>query len=287
MKVTSNCFLTSDGVRLHWLEAGKGIPFIMLPGWSQSAALFREQLRGLSKYARCIALDHRGHGESDKAEHGYRVDKLARDLQEFISRCGFKGAILLGHSMGASVIWSYLNSFGDEAISGIVIDDQPAALTLPDYEPSETLRKSGSIFSWKALNQTCSSLIGSNGIEFSKNMILNMLSDQISCADCEWILRENFKFPRHHAATLLFNSCVQDWRDTISTIKLPTLIIGGEKSIVPPDSQRWIQSQIEGSRLKIFSSDEGGYHFAFLENPEMFNLVVRQFIDEVTGTSTV
>ena len=61
-------------------------------------------------------------------------------------------------------------------------------------------------------------------------MILNMFSDQISCADCEWILRENFKFPRHHAATLLFNSCVQDWRDTISTIKLPTLIIGGEKA---------------------------------------------------------
>ncbi|WP_170953730.1 alpha/beta fold hydrolase [Synechococcus sp. UW179A] len=257
----------------------------MLPGWSQSAVLFRDQFSGLSEHVRCIALDHRGHGESDKAEHGYRVDKLARDLQEFISFCGFKGVIILGHSMGASVIWSYLNSFSDEAISGIVIVDQPAALTLPDYEPSELLRKSGAIFSWEVLNHTCSSLIGSNGIEFSKNMILNMLSDEISNADREWILKENFKFPRHHAATLLFNACVQDWRDTISMIKLPALIIGGEKSIVPPDSQRWIQSQIEGSRLQIFSSDQGGYHFAFLENPEKFNLVVRQFVDELKGSS--
>ena len=38
---------TSDGVRLHYVEAGAGKPVVMLPGWSQTAAQFKYQLAGL------------------------------------------------------------------------------------------------------------------------------------------------------------------------------------------------------------------------------------------------
>ena len=285
MGTRSNSFLTSDGIRLNWLEAGHGIALVMLPGWSQSAALFREQFKGLSDHMRCIALDHRGHGQSEKPEHGYRINRLARDLHEFITYCNLEGIVLMGHSMGSSVIWSYIESFGTKRLSGLVIDDQPAAMTLPNYESKDALRKSGAIFPWEILNATCSSLINHDGTDFTRKMIGNMLSAQISKPDQEWIIDENLKLPRRHAATLLFNHSVQDWRDTISSIKLPVLIISGEESVVPPDSQRWIQSQIEGSRLEIFASNQGGHHFSFLENPEKFNFILRQFIDDLTGQS--
>ena len=77
---SKNSVRTSDGVRLNLIEAGEGEVLLLLPGWSQSAALFRHQLEGLSDRYRVIALDWRGHGDSEKIETGYRISRLAMDL---------------------------------------------------------------------------------------------------------------------------------------------------------------------------------------------------------------
>ncbi len=75
--------------------------------------------------------------------------------------------------------------------------------------------------------------MSSNAELFTIDMMNNMLSEQTSASDKRWIMEENFKFPLHHAATLLFNHSTQDWRDVITKIKLPSLIVGGEDSVVP------------------------------------------------------
>ncbi|MEO1105169.1 MAG: alpha/beta hydrolase [Pseudomonadota bacterium] len=59
-------FTTSDGVTLSYLEAGEGQPFVMIPGWSQTALQWRAQIEAFSKTMRVIAVDMRGHGASDK-----------------------------------------------------------------------------------------------------------------------------------------------------------------------------------------------------------------------------
>jgi non-heme chloroperoxidase len=71
---------TKDGVMLSFLEGGEGDPLVMLTGWSQSAAMYGRQFDDFCRIARVIALDHRGHGDSDKPEHGYRVQRLAKDI---------------------------------------------------------------------------------------------------------------------------------------------------------------------------------------------------------------
>ena len=70
---------------------------------------------------------------------------------------------------------------------------------------------------------------------------------------------------------------MQDCRVLIKRIQIPTLVIGGESSVVPPASQLWIQGQIPNLVLEIFTTDTGGHHFAFLENPDRFNILLRQF----------
>jgi len=64
----------------------------------------------------------------------------------------------------------------------------------------------------------------------------------------------------------------------IPRITVPTLIVGGRVSVVPWKSQVWINSQIKGSRLEIFEESEGGNHFMFMESPDKFNRVVREFM---------
>jgi non-heme chloroperoxidase len=83
-KIVSKKIKTSDGVILNYLEAGKGQPLLMIHGISQTAELFKHQIIELSKYYRCIAVDLRGHGDSEKVEFGYRISRLAKDIHDII-----------------------------------------------------------------------------------------------------------------------------------------------------------------------------------------------------------
>jgi pimeloyl-ACP methyl ester carboxylesterase len=108
---------TSDGVNLHYLEAGSGKPILMIPGWSQTAEQFKYQLSGLSDRYRVIAVDMRRHGESDKPEYGYKISRLAKDTHDVIHALGLQDVNILGHSMGSSVIWNYYDMFGPERLA--------------------------------------------------------------------------------------------------------------------------------------------------------------------------
>jgi pimeloyl-ACP methyl ester carboxylesterase len=97
-------------------------------------------------------------------------------------------------------------------------------------------------------------------------------------ATLEWMIEQNLKLPRAHAATLLYNHCHQDWRDVFARIDVPCLFIGGRVSLVPWKSVAWAASQVKGARLEIFEEAEGGQHFMFEENPARFNRILAEFI---------
>src|SRR5262245_54804081 len=75
---------TNDGYTLRYDEAGKGKPLVCIPGWSQTAAQFKHQVSGLSDRYHVIAVDMRGHGESDKPTHGYTIQRLAKDVHDLL-----------------------------------------------------------------------------------------------------------------------------------------------------------------------------------------------------------
>ena len=104
-----------------------------------------------------------------------------------------------------------------------------------------------------------------------------MFTKQYSADAVNWVIQENLKFPREYAARLLFDHATNDWRDLIPTINIPTLVVGGKASLVPWKSQVWIGKQIKGAKTEIFEENEGGAHFMFLENREMFNRLVNEF----------
>src|SRR5262249_28199088 len=105
---------TNDGVTLRYEEAGSGKPLVCIPGWSQTAAQFKHQLSGLSDRYRVIAVDMRGHGESDKPDNGYTIQRLAKDVQDLLVARNLSDVTLMGHSMGSSVIWSYWQLWGND-----------------------------------------------------------------------------------------------------------------------------------------------------------------------------
>src|SRR5262250_3654955 len=74
----------APAVTLRYWEAGAGRALVMLPGLGHAASLYKYQLEGLCDEFWVIALDPRGHGESDKPERGYNYHTLAKDLDGFL-----------------------------------------------------------------------------------------------------------------------------------------------------------------------------------------------------------
>ena len=269
---------TNDGVKLNYLEAGSGQPLIMIPGWSQTAEQFKYQIDGLSDRYRIIALDMRGHGESDKPSFGYKIARLAMDVRDVLIALDLDNVAILGHSMGCSVIWNYWDLFGADKLSKLILVDQMPFITSNPAWSEEELEASGAIFTPQALYDTINALSGPDGAETTKGFIGGMVTSAISEEEKNWIIERNFRMSRDHAATLLYNHSTQDWRDTIPRINIPTLIISGRVSLVPWKSQVWIHEQIAGSQLEIFEEEEGGQHFMFIEGAEKFNQIVADFI---------
>jgi pimeloyl-ACP methyl ester carboxylesterase len=269
----------AGGLNLSAIEAGSGHPLIMIPGWSQTAAEFDQNIEALARSSRIIALDMRGHGESDKPKTGYRIARLAHDLADVIDKLGLDRADLLGHSMGSSVIWSYLDLFGPGRVRKLVIVDQaPCVTAKPGWSDSEKSNY-GCLFPDAAAFGGFYSTVASTGdVEGTMNILKGMFTAGFPAEQLRFIAEENLKFPRLHAADLLHDHCYLDWRDLIATIRLETLVIGGDKSIFSAASQRWIASKIPGAEVDIFPEAEGGSHFMFAENPARFNARVAAFL---------
>jgi pimeloyl-ACP methyl ester carboxylesterase len=269
---------TRDDVRLHYIEAGSGTPLVFIPGWSQTAAMFRFQLEGLRERFRVIAIDMRGHGKSDKPAHGYRIARLAADLHDALDALELSGVILAGHSMGCSVIWSYLEQFGESRISKLILIDQAPVITARRAWTEQEKADYGSIFTAQDLFDAVEKFEGPGALlETRKFIEKRFFTPAFPQQMIDWVTAENLQMPRPLAARLLLDHGAQDWRDAITRIRLPSLVVGAEKSLFTVASQKWIAASIRGAELQIFNESEGGSHFMWLENPSRFNELAQAF----------
>src|SRR6266403_2338545 len=67
--------------------------------------------------------------ESQKVSYGLRISRLSKDLYELLTELDLNNVAVLGHSMGSSVIWCYIDLFGPERLSKIILVDQPPFVT--------------------------------------------------------------------------------------------------------------------------------------------------------------
>jgi pimeloyl-ACP methyl ester carboxylesterase len=93
------------GVRLGYVEQGDpdGTPVIFLHGVTDSWHSFAGVLPLLPTSVRAFAISQRGHGDSSRPASGYRLTDLSNDVAAFMDAVRLPQAIVVGHSMGASV----------------------------------------------------------------------------------------------------------------------------------------------------------------------------------------
>ena len=95
----------SDGAAIHYLDwGGGGPPLILIHATGFLAALWRPIAERLASRFRVVAVDQRGHGDSDPASDGYSFEGFASDLQRLIEALELEGALAAGHSSGGTTI---------------------------------------------------------------------------------------------------------------------------------------------------------------------------------------
>ena len=119
-----------NGMNFHYLEWGQAENplIVMLHGGSQQAHSWDFVSLPLSEEYHIIAMDQRGHGDSDWANDGdYTVEAHQRDIDGFVTALGLSGFHLIGHSMGGrnSYVWASRNS--DKLRSLVIVDTGPVA----------------------------------------------------------------------------------------------------------------------------------------------------------------
>src|SRR5438876_5049906 len=119
----SDFFKTSDGIRIHYLEAGSGRPIVFIPGWTMPAWIWQKQIDEFSKKYRVIAVDPRSQGESDKPNYGHLAETRARDYKELVDHLALKQPVLVGWSMACNELMKYLEQFGTDNVGGFVLVD--------------------------------------------------------------------------------------------------------------------------------------------------------------------
>lgn len=118
-------FTLKNGEQLYYEDAGIGEEtVVMLHGWTSTHEVFAPAVEEISKKARVITYDHRGHGSSkDASSEKVTMDTLASDLNELITGLGLHDITLLGWSMGAGVAMNYTAIYGCSALKQIVLCD--------------------------------------------------------------------------------------------------------------------------------------------------------------------
>lgn len=272
-------FEISDGTRLHYIEAGKGRDVLMVHGWACSSSCFRYQIDTLKSSYHVIAVDLRGHGNSDKPNSGYNIPRLAADINELIDGLHLKDVVCIGHSMGCSVLWSHFELYGSRNISKYVFIDECAMMfQLPTWTEEERLRFGGSNNADRLLS-TNVGLKSSDGERIMILMLSSCMSPDVDETLKKQVIADALKADRLGIADLMFNHTVFDWTHVIPKINRPSLVIGGKASVTGYHCMEWISEAITDSELHIFEAEEHGSHFMFLENPQMFNDILMDFLN--------
>ncbi|MEP6921483.1 MAG: alpha/beta hydrolase [bacterium] len=115
-------FATINGIRLHYLIAGKGDPVILMHGYAETSHMWRPLMVQLAKTRTVIAPDLRGFGQSSKPIAGYDKKTMAQDVHALATSLGYRRETIVGHDIGLMVAYAYAAQFPAEVDRIVLMD---------------------------------------------------------------------------------------------------------------------------------------------------------------------
>lgn len=256
-------FTSSDGARIAYSDSGGGRPLVLLHGLMADSGFFERQ-RTLADSFRVVAVDLRGHGRSPAGSEPPTIRRLAEDVAELAEALDLTGAVGIGWSLGAAVLWRVLAGPASHRFAGaVVVDMTPRVLNDADWDLGLS-------------RETCearSQAIRDDFPAFAAAAGQAIFAEPGAEAD-----RAGQAFAANDPAAIgaLWGSLVEeDFRPSLPSIRQPTLVVHGAHShLYGADTAGHLVAALPNARAVAF--DRSG-HAPHLEQPELFNATLREF----------
>lgn len=129
---------TADGTRLAVDDTGEGTPLVLVHGWCSDRRAWDDMIGPLGPGLRVIALDRRGHGQSDAPDGGYSIAGHADDLRCVLDALAVGSVVLVAHAGGAPGAMEFTRRHPERVLALVLVDTmlRDGPLRSADGEPS-------------------------------------------------------------------------------------------------------------------------------------------------------
>ncbi len=249
-----NRFAEVNGLRMHYLVAGKGSPVILLHGYAQNSHMWRPAMAQLGKTHFVIAPDLRGFGDTTKAASGYDKKTMAQDVHALAQELGIGKAGVAGHDIGLMVAYAYAAQYPQDVERIALLD-----AFIPGVGDTTNLFLLKDLWHFHFYGPTPLALVTGRERIYFEHFWNDFAADgrkSVSEADRRFYAKKYAMPGAMKAGMEVFRNFDQDAKDNAefskSKLTMPMLVLGGEKSggefLI--SQGRLVASNVEGVIIK-------------------------------------
>lgn len=265
-----------EGVKLHYMIAGRGTPLILLHGYAETSLMWRPLLPVLAEHFTVIAPDLPGIGDSDIPADGLDMKSAAIRIHDLAKSLGVQKAEVVGHDIGLMVAYAYAAQFPREVTKLVLMD-----AFLPGVDGWEAVYNNPGIWHFRFNGPTPEALVQGRERTYFDYFWNDFAADKthsIPEADRKVYAAAYARPGRMHAGWAYFVSFQQAAKDfaQLSQAKLtmPVLTIGGEKSLGEALGQ---QAKLVATNVTVVILKDTG-HWLLEERPKETTEALQKFL---------
>lgn len=284
---------TPDGVKIHYLEAGRvknfaaaelGNPLppgkvptkgniavtnpyqvpslLFIPGWTMPAWIWEKQIEHFSKDYRVVAMDPRSQGESTQTAEGLYPAARARDIYAVVKQLHLAPVVLVGWSMAVNELLAYVDQFGTGDIAGLVLVDDAGGAQTPE-------QAAGALEFIGRIQRDRQKVVP----DFIRTVFFKKPQPD---AYIDRVIQASMRVPANTAVALLVGKFSSDYQGTLAKIDKPTIVCAAMSSYMP----RIVEMQKKIAQSKFEAFDDAG-HALFVDDVDKFNAMLEDFLQEM------
>jgi pimeloyl-ACP methyl ester carboxylesterase len=249
-----------NGINLYYEVHGKGFPVIFQHGFTGTTNSWRPQIPVLSKGYRFVIYDARGHGQSDSPPSldRYTADIVVEDLRQLLKSLKIDRAVVGGLSMGGYQSLRFYLRHPEMVVALILMD------TGPGY------RNPARRDEWNRQQEERAKLLETQGMTAYAPMAPSYVNKEILLKQSPIGLANMArKVVAQHDSVVI---------ESLGNIKVPTLVLVGEKDTPFLPAAEYMASAIPGAQRKVIPN---AGHSANIDNPEEFNRAILDFLGKL------
>lgn len=262
-----------NGTRLNVIEEGSGPPLLLLHGIGGSWREWGPQLDGLSDRFRCIAIEHRGHGRSERTSGRYTIDLFTHDVAAVCEALGLTHAHVAGLAMGGMVGLNLALRY-PWLVDSLILAGSCA-------RPDESFRLGLEAMSRFVRDQGFSDTPRQGGtaagLAWSPTTVLErpeVIRDY---------MREALSTDRDVYARTALAVARFDLHDRLGDVRAPALVLWGDHDVLVP--RAYSDALVAGIERAEMSVVHDAGHLCTLEQPELVNRLMRDFLERHPSSS--